>query len=162
MKKWSFLKTGFTFTGLKVGFTVTAAITAIVLLHLISNPVAQNRSPLTCDRSVSVNISTATTTQVVTNSATADNPTRIYVCGANLTIVGAATANSVVFEYGTGSTCTTGLTVLTGPMIGSTTVGGSTLLNLLYPFQATPLLNNLCIVTAQATAVAGVISYAIF
>lgn len=61
--------------------------------------------------SVAINISTATTTQLVAISGT----TAIYVCNFSLTISQViTTANTLLFEYGTGSTCGTGTTVLTG------------------------------------------------
>lgn len=73
--------------------------------------------------SVVVNISTATTTQIVALSGT----TVVYVCGYSL-VAAAGTNPSIQFEYGTGASCGTGTTTLTGAMATgvtvSTTVGG--------------------------------------
>lgn len=61
--------------------------------------------------SVAINISSATTTQLVALSGTLS----VYVCGFSLTISQVVTtANTILFEYGTGASCGTGTTVLTG------------------------------------------------
>lgn len=67
--------------------------------------------------SVAVNISTATTTQIVALSGT----TAVYVCGYSL-VAGAGTNPSIQFEYGTGASCGTGTTALTGAMATGVTV----------------------------------------
>jgi hypothetical protein len=74
---------------------------------------------------IPITISTATTTQLLALSA----GKAIYVCSGLLTIAGSATtAGSIVFEYGTGASCGTGTTTLTGAMAGSTTAGTPTVL----------------------------------
>lgn len=61
--------------------------------------------------SVVINISTATTTQLVALSGS----TIVYVCSVNLTISQVVTtANILTFVYGTGSSCATGQVALTG------------------------------------------------
>lgn len=116
--------------------------------------------PPACDLSVVVNISTAVTTQIVTN-AVAD--TAIRICSINLTLVGSATANQVTFEYGTGTLCATGLTTLTGPFSASVTVGSIVALLIPAPlFKPTPVAVNMCIVTTQAALVSGVVSYSVY
>lgn len=58
-----------------------------------------------------VSITTATTTQLVALSGT----TKVYVCGFSLSISQVATtANTIKFVYGTGASCGTGTTDLTG------------------------------------------------
>lgn len=97
-------------------------------------------------QSVAVNISSATTTQVVALSA----GKQVFVCGYSITVLGLiTTAGSVQFEYGTGSSCGTGTTVLTGTMQGQA-VAGQTLL--LVPsgggtIFSTIASNALCLVT---------------
>lgn len=58
-----------------------------------------------------INITTATTTSLVAISGT----TSIYVCGVSMTVSEVITTpNTILFEYGTGATCGTGTTPLTG------------------------------------------------
>jgi hypothetical protein len=77
---------------------------------------------------IPVNIVSATTTQLLALSA----GKAIYICSATLTIAGSATtAGSILFEYGTGASCGTGTTAITGAMVGSTTAGNPTVI----PFQ---------------------------
>lgn len=101
--------------------------------------------------SATVNISSATTTQLVALSGT----TSVYVCGYQLA-AGAGTNPSIQFEYGTGASCGTGTTALTGAMATgvtvSTTVAGPV-------FSAgpdatvlkTPSGNALCLVSGGTT-----------
>lgn len=58
-----------------------------------------------------VNITSATTTALVAVSGT----TAVYVCGISITISQViTTANTIVFEYGSGAACVTSPTALTG------------------------------------------------
>jgi hypothetical protein len=110
--------------------------------------------------SVAVNISTATTTRLVQNDATADNTTRIQVCSFTLTIVGTATANTLKYQYGTGATCGTGTTDLTGPLTGAATAGVPLVVRVdSPPFKPVPKINNLCAITSQAGVIAGVLRF---
>ena len=102
--------------------------------------------------SVLVNITSATTTQLVALSGT----TKVYACGFNATL-GAST--SVAFEYGTGSSCGTGTTLLTGALTMGTTggmvnVGGG---------EATAITaiagNALCAVSTGTGGIQGVLTY---
>jgi len=70
--------------------------------------------------SVSVNISSATTTSVVSISGTKV----VYVCGFALTIAPSATADTAQFEYGTGAACSSP-TALTGTFGNGVTVAAS-------------------------------------
>jgi hypothetical protein len=111
---------------------------------------------LACDQSAVVNVSTATTTQIV--AAVANKS--IYVCSFALTSAG--TTPSFQFEYGTGGTCGTGTTLLSGafaPTSGSYTYAGG---NLGLMFSA-PVTNGLCIVSGGTTpSIQGLITYATF
>ena len=73
----------------------------------------------TCDSNVAVNISTATTTQVL---AAASSNWRI--CSISLSVAGTTTPTATI-EYGTGTTCGTGTTVLSGALPAGTYTYGS-------------------------------------
>lgn len=126
------------------GVVTVQGITGMTSLQMNQQNVAGTNDPCgnpgVLKSSVSVAISTATTTQLVALSASKV----IYVCGFALTLTG--TTPTVQFEYGTGASCGTGTTVLTGafaPTTGSfiQTQGASTLF-------ATAASNALCAVTA--------------
>jgi hypothetical protein len=70
-------------------------------------------NPNVLKTSAVVNITTATTTQLVAISGT----TSVYVCGFYGTQV-VGTAATYTWEYGAGSTCGTGTTALSGAIIG--------------------------------------------
>lgn len=101
--------------------------------------------------SAPIAISTATTTQLVALSGT----TVVYLCGYQA-VAGAGTNPSLQFVYGTGSSCATGLTSLTGAMATGVTVAtgvpgpifesspGNTILK-------TPAGNALCVTTGGTT-----------
>jgi hypothetical protein len=99
-----------------------------------------------------VNISTATTTQIVPVSGS----TIVYVCGYSLQTV-SGTTPTLYFEYGTGGSCT-GTTALTGTFTGAAlqtfTYGpGETIMK-------TPASNGLCIVSAGTTPnIQGIVTY---
>lgn len=69
---------------------------------------------------VGINISSATTTQLVALQATSP----VYVCGLVLNQVNGT--GSLALEYGTGTTCGTGTTALTGTLFAATTANGTT------------------------------------
>ena len=97
---------------------------------------------------VVVNIGSATTTQLVALSSTAS----VYVCSFYGTAV-VGTAATYTWEYGTGSSCGTGTTALTGAMVG----GG--FLNVLGEFH-TPVGQALCVVTGGTSpSYQGVLTY---
>jgi len=101
----------------------------------------------------SVAINQAASTQLITNSGT----TSIYVCGYNFT---AATGTSATyeFEYGTGTTCGTGTTALTGAYTGNSSAPvsygpGSTLFKV-------PSTDNLCLINGGTSPSAqGVLTF---
>jgi hypothetical protein len=107
-----------------------------------------------------VNVTTATTTQLVALSA----GKVIYVCGGDLTINSiVTTATTAQFEYGTGSSCSTGTTVLTGLFGGGGITAGIPLVVPIpgdYTSFSAPAGNALCLVSAGATInIQGFISY---
>lgn len=69
---------------------------------------------------VVINIATATTTALITPVVGQG----IYICGYQA-VAGAGTNPSLQFEYGTGATCGTGTTVLTGAMATGVTVSAT-------------------------------------
>jgi len=103
----------------------------------------------------SVAINAAATAQLVpilNNSA-------VYVCGYSFTIAGSATATAQL-EYGTGATCGTGTTVLTGSFLGGTAPVPITSQAVPGTVAKTPAGNALCLVAGGATpSIQGVLTY---
>lgn len=132
----------------------------VFVLGLSSTGFAQSTNPCTnADniQSVAITIASGTTTRII-NSTDAEKKT--IICGIALTLVGAATANTVVVEYGTGATCGTGLVALTGGHSASTVVGSSTILIIPpFSFKSIPAGNSTCLLTTTADAVKGVVSF---
>lgn len=111
------------------------------------------------DKSVAINVSTATTTQLVALGAGA----KIYVTSYDFTN-GTSTADNVTLEYGTGTNCGTGTTTLTGayatgpaPASAGISKGGG-----LGPVLVVPAGNALCILTSAAAQISGSVSYTQF
>lgn len=106
------------------------------------------QNPGVAKSSVSVGITTATTTQLVALAANK----KVYVChfGASL---GAST--TVALEYGTGSTCGTGTTVLSGAIAGAGTIdlgfGGTVASN--------AVSNALCALSTGTGGIQGVLTF---
>lgn len=104
--------------------------------------------------SVAINITSATTTSLVAISGS----TSIFVCGFSVTMVGAV--ETIQFEYGTGATCGTGTTVLTGAFADGTasdivvSYGGGEM-----TVFATPSAQRLCAVTTGTVSIQGVLTY---
>jgi hypothetical protein len=114
MRKWLLLLALFILP------TLTAAQITLPAAASIADPCSTSQKIV-----IPINIATATTTQLLALSA----GKAIYVCSGLLTIAGSATtAGSIVFEYGTGASCGTGTTVITGAMVGTTTAGSPTVL----------------------------------
>lgn len=101
-------------TGISSG-TVNAALTvsaaqiepAQTVALTSTDPCQSSANP---KQSVVINIATATTTNLVAISGT----TSIYVCGFAVSFGSTISADTIQFEYGTGATCGSGTTVLTG------------------------------------------------
>lgn len=135
----------------------------LLLLLLISVPSianAQSTNPCTnADniQSVAISITSGTTTRIVNST---DTEKKTILCSVSLTLVGAATANTVVIEYGTGATCGTGLNALTGAFTASVVVGSATVLSLpAFAMKSIPAGNSTCLLTTTADAVKGVVSF---
>jgi hypothetical protein len=130
---------------------VLAALAFANLPALAQSQADPCQSSAVAKSSVAVAISSATTTQLV---ALQPGMT-VYVCGFSIA-AGAGTNPSIKFEYGTGTTCGTGTTVLTGAMATGVTVSTTApgpIFTYSPPSTAfkTPAANALCVVTAGAS-----------
>lgn len=107
--------------------------------------------------SAAINVSSATTVKLVSNTATAP----IYVCGVYLNQVNGT--GSWGLEYGTGTTCGTGTKVLNGPILASTVSSGVTNTSLGADELGTDMLvpagNDLCGVSTGTIQQSGYVSY---
>jgi len=106
------------------------------------------------DTSTPINISTATTTQLVALVS----GKKIYVTAWD--VVAAGTGN-ITLEYGTGSNCGTGTTVLTGAY-NLTAQSGIAKGNGLGPVLVVPASNALCALTSAAVQMSGSVAYTQF
>lgn len=107
--------------------------------------------PNVAKSSVSVNIASATTTQIVAISGT----TTVYVCGWVFTAAG--TNPTYQFEYGTGASCGSGTTVLTGtflPVVSSvnSVFGAGTIIK-------GAAANAVCIVSGGTPSIQGAVTF---
>lgn len=135
----------------------------LLVLALLSVPGIANAQFSNCNNpsaviNVSVSVSTATTTLIVTGTSTR----AVQICSVNLVIVGTATANTLVFKSGTGATCGTGTTILTGPFTGAATAGVPLVLAPNAPFGLLVTGDSLCLTTTQAGVVAGNLVYVLY
>jgi len=101
--------------------------------------------------SVAINVSTATTTQLVALSGT----TKIYV--TSFDVIAGGTGN-ITFVYGTGSNCGTGTTSLTGAY-NLTAQAGIAKGNGVGAVLVVPAGNALCVTTSAAVQMSGSVSY---
>jgi len=101
--------------------------------------------------SVAINVSTATTTQLVAISGT----TKIYV--TSFDVIAGGTGN-ITFEYGTGSNCGTGTTALTGAY-NLTAQAGIAKGNGVGALLVVPAGNALCVLTSAAVQMSGSVSF---
>lgn len=108
-------------------------------------PVAQGAS------TVAINVSTATTTQLVALSGT----TSIYV--THLNVIAGGTGN-ITFVYGTGSNCGTGTTSLSGAY-NLTAQAGLAAGAGLGPVMVVPAGRALCVTTSAAVQMSGFLTY---
>lgn len=106
------------------------------------------------DSTAAINVSTATTTQLVALSS----GKKIYVTHWDVVAAG---ADNITLEYGTGSNCGTGTTVLTGAYNFAAN-GGISAGSGLGPILVVPASNALCILTSAAVQASGVVSYTQF
>lgn len=135
---------------MKKTFSRLLALLVIPLL-LLASPVAAATAPA-ADSSVAINVSTATTTQLVALSA----GKRIYI--TSFDVIAAGTGN-IGFVYGTGSSCGTGTTALTGTynLVAQAGIAIGTGLG---SVLVVPAGNALCVTTSAAVGMAGSVSYA--
>ena len=106
------------------------------------------------DTTAAINVSTATTTQLVALSS----GKKIYVTSWD--VIAGGTGN-ITFEYGTGTTCGTGTTALTGAYPLTAQNGESKGVGL-GPVLIVPAGNALCVLTSAAVQMSGSISYTQF
>ena len=121
---------------------------------------AQVGPPPTTQASVAINVSTATTTQLVA-ALTLSNATRIYVTGWD--VVAGGTGNFSLVS-GTGSNCGTGQVALTGTYNltaqNGLARGSGWGAVLVVPLTSTGAPQALCIVTSAAVQYSGRLAYA--
>ena len=108
------------------------------------------QNPGVAKSTVSVAISTATTTQLVALAAGKS----VYQCGFAASFGATTTAQ---FEYGTGSACGTGTTVLTGAYAPAT--GGILTLSAESAHFNTPAGNALCLVSTGTGGINGALTF---
>ena len=106
------------------------------------------------DASQPINISTATTTQLVALSS----GKKIYVTSWDVIAAG---AGNITLEYGTGTNCGTGTTALTGAY-NLTAQAGVAKGNGLGPVLVVPAGNALCALTSAAVQISGSVAYTQF
>jgi hypothetical protein len=106
------------------------------------------------DNSVAINISTATTTQLVALAS----GKKIYVTSYD--VIAGGTGN-ITFEYGTGTNCGTGTTALTGAY-NLTAQAGLAIGAGLGPVMIVPAGNALCALTSAAVQMSGRFAYTQF
>ena len=141
-------------TGLWIG---SNSVPRVQAQYLAGDPCFGNNVKL----SVPINVVTATTTQLVALNATKT----IYVCGSFFTVASSATTVATAqFEYGTGASCGTGTTALTGAMGTGTATATNDGEDIVIPGDYTsfsiPVGNALCLVTAGTTvSVQGFVTY---
>jgi hypothetical protein len=103
---------------------------------------------------IPINIGSATTTSLIAPGVSANSIAN--VCGLSLTITGAS--STFQLEYGTGATCGTGTTAMTGAYAGASTpvavfTGTGALV------VAAPAANRVCAVTTGTVSAQGVLTY---
>lgn len=113
-----------------------------------------NTLPPAADSSAAINVSTATTTQLVALSS----GKKIYV--SSFDVVAGGTGN-ITFVYGTGSNCGTGTTSLTGAY-NLTAQNGIAKGNGLGAVLVVPASNALCVTTSAAVQMSGSVAYSQF
>ena len=127
-----------------------AAVLAVLAPSLAS---AENYQ---ASKSAPINTSTAVTTQLVP----AVNGQGIYVTSFNFVM---AASQTVQFEYGSGATCGTGTTILTGAYaagaLAELAISSGSGVGLILAVPAAATGNALCMVTSAATQVSGSVSY---
>ena len=132
----------------------TPGAKAVMVQGYTANVGGSLTSIIQAGASVPINISTATTTQLVA----AVTSKAIYVTAWDVIAAG---TGAITLEYGTGSNCATGTTVLTGPY-GLIAQFGIAKGNGLGPVLIVPAGNALCALTSAAIQMSGSLSYTQF
>lgn len=141
---------------------LTYSLCLAVLCLLYSNTANAQTNPCTNGsliQSVAINTTTGASIRLVN---TTDAEKKTYICSFIVTMVGAATPQTLAVQYGTGATCGTGTTLRTGTFKASTTAGAITTISLpANTIQPIPVGNSTCILTTTTDTVNGVMSYVI-
>lgn len=135
----------------------------LVIGFFNSYPKAQSNQAngVFCSKVAIVAQSSASTLKIITGSTNVAT----YLCGWDLSMVGAATANTFKMVKGTGTNCGTGTTDITAAWRTTVTVGAA--------FELTwggygvtlppvPVNTDVCVTTTTVDRVDGIISYAQF
>ena len=109
-------------------------------------------TPPSTTASVAINISTATTTKLITGI------TSRWVYITNFNVIAGGTGN-IQLVYGTGTLCATGQTALTGAY-NLTAQAGLVLGSGVAPNLVVPTGNDVCAITSAAVQMSGSIAYA--
>lgn len=125
----------------------------LVVLALAVCSFAQTSNPCNTNANVQtqpINIGSATTTQLIAAPASGK---ALWICGIMFTAA-SGTAATYQLEYGTGASCGSGTTVLTGAMAGN---GGAIAYGATIPL---PLINAFCMVTGgTGPSAQGIVTY---
>lgn len=116
-----------------------------------ASPFPVSGNVIQADSSIRINIASATTTQLVALTSGKS----IYI--TNFNVIAGGTGN-ITLEYGTGSSCATGTTTLTGayPLIAQAGISNGVGLG---PVLIVPASNALCAVTSAGVQMSGSLSY---
>ncbi len=109
-------------------------------------------NPPSTQASVAINISTATTTKLITGITSR----WVYITSFN--VISGGTGN-IQLVYGTGSTCGTGQVALTGAY-NLTAQAGLVVGSGTAPVLVVPTGNDVCVITSAAVQMSGSIAYA--
>ncbi len=106
--------------------------------------------------SVAINISTATTTQLVAGIV----GQKVYICGFTISMVSTVAANTLQLVYGTGASCTSP-TNLTGVMSSGILANGAVVINYPTPLIPSAAGQSACAISTVGTgpSIAGVLSF---
>ena len=121
----------------------------------VQTQVAATTPPISCNQSVVISMSAATTAQLVALVA----GQRIHVCGF---VLQGAAVTTIKFVSGTGANCGTGTADLTGPFAFNTTPSTVPFGSGVGRAFSTPIGAALCATNSQAAQVQGVASFAQF
>lgn len=141
--------------------TATGTCSEIALQKYLNNSVANDPCLTGTKASAPINVTSATTTSLVAVSGA----TTVYVCGFTITIAPSATsADTALFEYGTGAACSSPV-ALTGTFGNGDLTSAAPVVPVSYGGAGMTVFksatsNGICILTAgTAVSVQGVISY---